>query len=1292
MADVFLAVRDDDEFHQKAAVKLARLRLDSEDELQRFRQERQILANLDHENIARLLDGGTTDEGRPFLVMEYVQGSPLDHYCDEIQASVEERLALIESVCSAVQVAHQNLIVHRDLKPANILVASSGQPKLLDFGIAKFLDPTRSPITVAATRTGLNAMTPEYASPEQIRGEPLTTATDVYSLGVLLYMLLTGEWPYHVRNRSFAEISRAICDQEPLRPSQRILRSTEPCRIEGKGLGSRRKLSHRLRGDLDSIVLCALHKDPKKRYGSAEQLAEDIRRELAGFPIRARKDTIGYRAFKFVRRHRIGSSVAAVLLFLVVGFAFQSFQIRDARKRIEKESQRAQELLVKQYRLGARSTLEKHKWLEAAHLFAKAAAEGKNKESVESAILSVQSLIGNIDLIKILPHRSRVAGFEVIASPDQSLIVTASGDQAQIWRTSTGKKIAGLGHDGLRAVQFSPSGRYLLTIGLESVYLYDTRAGLSSWIREVRKSIYSASCAPRFIDQEQLLSTCHKDRVSFTALKPRVRSRVSVGHAGLIGFDIDQGGDHLVTYGDRGGAVRLWDLDGVLAGPTIRHEGEDVRALFDPSGRYVITESIAKGTVRVWKTLDGTPASPLISLQEEDWLIEVRYSFFEDQILVLGDLGPGIGIRLWIVRPPNTREVRVEPDHKRLEQVILHEFRLLGIDSESRRVVLIDARDGSVIAERALAREGGVLRMSHYGQYVYIVSKREVQVFRVPDLRPMATVPTPGVPAKVLVASRDEDIFAVNTDREARIWNRRGPRSVSLVNANDRTQTIILGNRVVTWSEYGEARLWCLQGDPQMREIPWDDANGEHPLTILEAPSQNRIAILGSRGTLKIWRRDQQILEYEGALSSRWLGSVKLHQEPHIQGNRPIWFLGHKRSRDRSSVLAWNEDSLRVWRIRDQVPSTTGMEQRGIQGANFSADNSMIISWDDDRTARLWSTESGSELMLPRKYDFDIREASITENRTLILVWGWAVPVGSLLPKGINFSVSSIAPEPLSRYRWKHSIDFRFDSSWRPQGAAVAPSGSFVVAWGYKGLRIWNLEVEEVLTRDAIEREGVIRDVSFSEDGRLMLTTGFKTLQLWETDSWRTVGPLIEAQTLIRESRLSPDQKTILATLTSGAIRLWKVEDGDAVGFEIPHETGARAEFSSNGRKVLSWQRPGLLRLFRTEDGFPVIPDSHHLRSRAMLSQDARTMLSWNSGGLRLRDISADFDFPAEHLPLLVEATTGTTTDILGFPELLPKEQWETRRNRYLEIARNHARECRFPHVNLYLRHSGQVP
>lgn len=335
MGAVYLAVRDDAAYQKHVAIKVIKRGMDTDFIVHRFRTERQILANLEHPNIARLLDGGATDDGLPYLVMEYVEGQPIDQYADQNHLSIAQRLQLFRTVCSAVQYAHQNLVVHRDLKPSNILVTRDGEPKLLDFGIAKILSPDE-PRGSEQTVTMMRFLTPEYASPEQIRGEPITTVSDIYSLGVLLYRLLTGLRPYRVKSERPEDLANAICTEEPEKPSTAISRADPIVTGSGESI----KLRRRLRGDLDNIVLMAIRKEPERRYTSVEQFSEDIRRDLEGLPVVAHRDTLGYRAGKFVRRHRMSVAAAALILLClvagIVGTAWEAHLAHIQRARAEK--------------------------------------------------------------------------------------------------------------------------------------------------------------------------------------------------------------------------------------------------------------------------------------------------------------------------------------------------------------------------------------------------------------------------------------------------------------------------------------------------------------------------------------------------------------------------------------------------------------------------------------------------------------------------------------------------------------------------------------------------------------------------------------------------------------------------------------------------------------------------------------------------------------------------------------------------------------------------------------------
>ena len=358
MGEVYLAERADAQFEQQVAIKVVHGGALAVSMHSRLKLERQILAQLDHPNIAHLLDGGALPDGSAYLVMEYIDGEAIDVFCDLHCLDINARLKLFQTVCAAVHYAHQNLIVHRDLKPSNILVTGAGVPKLLDFGIAKLLDDRQAARhTLAVTQADIRIMTPDHASPEQVRGQAITTSSDVYVLGVLLYKLLCGTGPFFISSMRLSEIERAICEKDPPPPSQMVSADELPeskLIAESRGTSTKR-LKRALDGDLDNIVLMAMRKEPERRYGSAEQMASDIQRFLEGKPVIARRDTVSYRTSKFIKRHWLPVSAAAAATFMIIAFSVTTYEqsVRIAaerdraaqqRERAERERARAEEV------------------------------------------------------------------------------------------------------------------------------------------------------------------------------------------------------------------------------------------------------------------------------------------------------------------------------------------------------------------------------------------------------------------------------------------------------------------------------------------------------------------------------------------------------------------------------------------------------------------------------------------------------------------------------------------------------------------------------------------------------------------------------------------------------------------------------------------------------------------------------------------------------------------------------------------------------------------------------------
>jgi serine/threonine protein kinase/tetratricopeptide (TPR) repeat protein len=446
MGTVYLAARADEEFRKRVAIKLVTAGFDHESIIQRFRNERQILAGLDHPNIARLLDGGTTETGAPYFVMEYIEGETIRDYCDGHRLTTLERLKLFRAVCSAVHFAHQNLIVHRDIKPGNILVTPDGTPKLLDFGVAKLL----SPIAQAGEITEVTSrvMTPEYASPEQARGETITTASDVYSLGVLLYELLTGHRPYSVSSRSLIEVIEAICEEEPARPSAAVGRTVTSPEAGGSTAftlspetisDARGTEPHRLRreleGDLDNIVLKAMRKEPQRRYASVEQFSEDIQRYFQHLPVIARQDTLSYRTSKFMSRHKAGVAAAAlVIVALFAGGLTTVWQAHVARQQRDKAEHRfnqvrklANAVLFDYHdgieKLPGSTPMRERMVKDALEYLDNLSAEGSGDDTLQRELASAYEKVGDV---QGAPYRANLGNYKgALVSHNKALAIRA---------------------------------------------------------------------------------------------------------------------------------------------------------------------------------------------------------------------------------------------------------------------------------------------------------------------------------------------------------------------------------------------------------------------------------------------------------------------------------------------------------------------------------------------------------------------------------------------------------------------------------------------------------------------------------------------------------------------------------------------------------------------------------------------------------------------------------------------------------------------------------------------------
>jgi eukaryotic-like serine/threonine-protein kinase len=916
MGVVYLAARADEQFIKFVAIKIVWAGENRDETLQRFRQERQILANLEHANICRLLDGGTTEQGSPYVVMEFIAGTPITEYCDRNKLSITERLKLFLTASSAVQFAHQNLIIHRDLKPGNILVTEDGTVKLLDFGIAKLLnaDFTSGAFNSGAfnlTRTGLQPMTPAYASPEQVRGDRVTTASDVYSLGVVLYELLTGHRPYKLTGPALSEIERAICDTEPERPSTVINRTEYETSADGASVAKRTpetvsetregkpdKLRARLRGDLDSITLKALRKEPPQRYLSAEQFAADIRRHLEGRPVLARKPTMPYRIGRFARRHNVGVTLAALFVFMLVsGVITTTWEAGIARKQ------------ANDYR----------RTLYAAQMnLAGQAWDSTNLERLEELLEANRPRPGEEDLRGFewyylwrlyhsgsdrmtLHHDDQV--WSVALSPDGKRLASGGEDLiARIWDAMTGAELLALkGHTKwINAVAFSPDGKKLATAsGDSTAKLWDTETG-----------------------QEITTLIGHQKRVNAVAFSPDGKRLFTASDDKLVKLWDTASGNEIASYsghvttvrslaissdGKRvavaGSAVKVWDAIAGQELASLEELTDRVNSVtFSPDGKLLATASSDK-TARIWDALTG---KEIIALKgHASWVDCIAFS----------------------------------PDGRRI-----------ATGGNDRTIKLWDVATGQELGSlKGHLRPVESLVFSLDGQRLISASlDHTVKVWDIANIQD-ATITKRGA-MYIRYSQVDQELIGVNSAEKSapvKMWN--------VVSGKERTvftpplqsiQSLALSpdrQRVVTTNPGDKMSVFDVVSGQQITSF---HGNVGRVDAISYSPDGKMIATGGFDSILKIWDADNY----------REIASFKAHEGR-------IFCLAFSPDSKKLATGGGDDHLIKIWEVATarQIMTLAGHAD-WVNSVAFSLDGRMLASGSADLTAKLWDVTSGREI------------------------------------------------------------------------------------------------------------------------------------------------------------------------------------------------------------------------------------------------------------------------------------------------------------------------------------------
>ena len=961
MGSVWLAERSDGLFARRIALKLVHPALMGELMTERTSREREILASLVHPHIARLLDAGYAEDGQPYLALEYVDGASFVDYCDRHRLPIRERLALFLQVLSAVQYAHAHLVIHRDLKPSNVLVTAEGHVHLLDFGIAKLMtEGGRAPET-ELTQAGARLLTPDYAAPEQIAGAAITTAVDVYALGVMLYETLTGERPYRPKRDSRGALEEAILQAEPLAPSRANLRD-DAASARGTTIV---KLGKSLRGDLDTIVLKALKKLPGERYATVNAFADDLERYLRGDIVLAQRDTVTYRALKFAQRHRAGIAVAAFLAAtLIGGLAATSYEARIASA--ERDSARQAQL---------RSLTQ----TAAARL---AAGDAPGAMSIILEVLSRQSPTSYTPEALNVFQEARAADVQRMAlighhgpvrsaaySPDGHRIVTASYDgTARVWDSDTGRELLQLrGHSGrVICAVFSPDGRRIGTASSDkTARLWDAATGrpLMTFTGH-RDELTSVAFSP---DSRRLVTASYDKTARIWDVATGRELTQLVGHTEIVSsaaFSPD--GKHVVTASSDGTA-RIWDASSgaqlmQLKGHTDRvwsaaysangqrivtasfdktariwdavtgreleqlrgHTGWLSAAAFSPDGRRVVTSSLDK-TARIWDVASGTELLRLSG--HTQWLLSAAWSPDGQRVVTASTDSTA---RIWDVRP--TRELMRLTGHASAVGSAAY-------SSDGRRIVTGSLDRTARVWDAATGRE--LVRLS-------------------------------GHSAQVTSAAFSQDgrhIVTASFDKTARIWDAASGRQITqLIGHTDRVWFAAFspdGHRVVTASIDGTARIW----DPVSgRELTRLSGHRGRVWSAVFSPDGTRVLTASEDKTARIW----------DAASGRQLVLLSGHQD--TVGTAAF-------SPDGLRVVTASQDhTARVWDARTgrQLLVLTGHED-GVECAAFSPDGGRIATASDDGTIRVWDAETGQQLMVLAGFSVRVETAQFSPDGQRIL-------------------------------------------------------------------------------------------------------------------------------------------------------------------------------------------------------------------------------------------------------------------------------------------------------------------
>jgi WD40 repeat protein/serine/threonine protein kinase len=972
MGSVWLAERVDGMFTRQVALKLVHRALMGRVMTERVAREREILASLSHPNIARLFDAGFAEDGQPYLAIEYISGTPLTTYCDEHRLSVRERLEIFRQVLAAVQYAHAHLVIHRDLKPSNILVSEGGQAHLLDFGIAKLLTQGEAKET-ALTQFGGRPLTLDYAAPEQILGAPITTAADVYALGVMLYELLTGERPYRLKRDTRGALEEAILQVEPAAPSRVSMKEGA---AQARGL-TVKKLARVLNGDLDTITNKALKKSSSERYATANAFGEDIARFLRGDVVLAQRDSLTYRALKFVRRHRVAiAGVGALILTLVGGLVATTYEARIAAAQRDATLQAQLRSLTQT----AAARLANADVPGASGIILEVLSQQPRQAPYTPETLNVfqEARAADAQILALSGHTDLVEAGAF--SPDGRRIVTASLDHtARIWDAATGQQIQLLGPyaDRLISVAFSPDGSRIATVSRDgAAQIWDLRTARQVMaLRGPAAGMRSVAFSP---EGGRVVTTSHDgtaDVWDTTTWRVLIELRGHADRVNAAAFSPD--GRRIVTASyDR--TARIWNaIDGkqlvVLSG----HMQPVAAAAFSPEGDRVVTASY-DATARIWNAASGQEIVRLSGHTERvgsavfspDGRLVATASY--DKTARVWDAMTGQQLMLLSGHTDQLNSVAFSPDGHHLVTTSLDKTARIWDTAPDREIMRL-ADHASLVSSAAFSPDG-----------LRIVTASFDKTARIWDATSgRAVLLLSGHTDRVMSASFSPDgrrVVTASFDKTARVWDAAtGAQIVLLSGHGDLVEIAAFspdGRRVVTASDDKTARIWDAATGQEILRL---SGHTDRVTCAAFAPDGLRVVTTSSDKTARIWdsTSGRQIALLGRRADKLWFGAFSPEGRRIITtshdntasifdietGRETMLLSGHTLL---IATAAFSPDGRRIvtssWdktaRLWDAATGEQLALLRGhagvLQGANFSPDGQRIITASDDKSARIW--------------------------------------------------------------------------------------------------------------------------------------------------------------------------------------------------------------------------------------------------------------------------------------------------------------------------------------------------